>query len=104
MNKLRELARGEMCMVRVPGICNANPETTVLAHVRMIGLSGMGMKSPDWFGAWACSACHDYVDGRHSHRSSAVQRRLDLLEGMVRTQHELLKRGYLPEAQRVTGE
>lgn len=98
MAKLRELARGEPCMVRVPGVCNHDRATTVLAHVRIIGVSGMSMKSPDWFGAWCCSACHDYVD----HRGAAgdpYSRRLALLEGMVLTQHEILKRGLLPEAE-----
>jgi len=93
---LRELARGRPCMVRIPGICNGNPETTVLAHVRMMGISGMGLKAPDWFGAWACSACHDYCDNRGGYKANSVQRRLDLLEGMVRTQYELLQLGHGP--------
>lgn len=38
-------------------------ETTVLAHAPS-ELKGMGNKSPDWWGADACSACHDLVDGR----------------------------------------
>ena len=24
----------------------------------------MGIKSPDWWGAYGCSDCHDVVDGR----------------------------------------
>lgn len=99
MSKLRELARGKPCMIRIPGICNCDTETTVLAHVRMIGISGMGTKAPDWFGAWSCSACHDYVDNRRKNSAGAVQRRLDLLEGMLRTQYELLQLGLLPEAE-----
>lgn len=92
-------------MIRVPGICNRDPETTVLAHARMIGISGMGTKAPDIFGAWACSACHDYVDNRRPNSAGSVQRRLDLLEGVIRTQYELLQMGYaLTEAQRVTTE
>jgi hypothetical protein len=86
-------------MVRVPGVCNHDRATTVLAHVRIIGVSGMSMKSPDWFGAWCCSACHDYVDGRGWTKADPYGRRLFLLEGMVLTQHELMKRGLLPEAE-----
>lgn len=98
---LRKLAKGERCLVRAPGVCSGNSETTVLAHVRMIGLSGIGLKATDWFGAWACSTCHDVVDGRvHTARFTDDQRRLMLLEGMVRTQAELLKRGYLLEAEK----
>lgn len=100
---LRALARDKPCMVRIPGICNGNPETTVLAHARIIGISGMGIKAPDIFGAWACSACHDYVDNRRANSAGAVQRRLDLLEGVIRTQYELLQLGYLSEAEVTDG-
>ena len=30
--KLTKAARGRECQVRIPGVCNGNPETTVLAH------------------------------------------------------------------------
>lgn len=32
---LTKQARDRMCTVRIPGICNFNPETSVLAHYRM---------------------------------------------------------------------
>lgn len=99
---LRKLAKDKPCMIRVPGICNRTPETTVLAHLRMIGLSGAGLKAADWFAAWACSDCHDYVDNRR-YRALPEERRLALLEGVIRTQHELVERGYLlSEALRLT--
>ena len=50
--------------MRLHGVCNHNSETVVLAHYRLAGVSGMGMKSPDILGAWACSACHDAIDRR----------------------------------------
>ena len=90
MTRLRKLARGRDCQIRLPGICNFNPETTVLAHYRMSGVSGMGMKAPDICAAWACSACHSYVD---SHRDDATAR--SFLEGIIRTQHALVKEGAL---------
>ncbi|BBI46989.1 hypothetical protein KPSA1B_105772 [Pseudomonas syringae pv. actinidiae] len=31
--KLRASAKGQDCTVRIPAICNYNPETTVLAHL-----------------------------------------------------------------------
>lgn len=52
-------------MLRLPGICNGNPETTVLAHIRR-GFFGMGVKPPDICGIWCCSDCHDVYDGRRS--------------------------------------
>lgn len=60
---LRTLARGQECMVRTHA-CNGNPETTVLAHIRRGNVAGMGQKPPDTCGVWACSACHDLIDGR----------------------------------------
>lgn len=61
---LRDLAKGQMCMVRIEGLCNWTPETTVLAHIRRAGNGGTGLKPPDICGVWACSACHDEIDRR----------------------------------------
>ena len=81
-------------MVRLPGICNFNSETVVLAHIRLAGVSGMGMKSPDLIGAWACSACHDEIDGRtHKSGLSHDELRLAHFEGMARTIAQLEKEG-----------
>lgn len=35
MVDLRKAARGQMCTVRIPGYCNHDPETSVLAHYRL---------------------------------------------------------------------
>ena len=93
--KLTKAARGRDCQVRVPGVCNGNPETTVLAHYRLAGTSGMGCKPIDFQGAWACSACHDYVDGRRGSRRAddrLVARQLHA-EGVMRTQDILIREG-----------
>ncbi|MCH8600364.1 DUF1364 domain-containing protein, partial [Escherichia coli] len=50
MANLRKEARGRECQVRIYGICNGNPETTVLAHYRMAGICGTGMKPDDLIG------------------------------------------------------
>ena len=88
---LRNEARGRGCMVRLPGVCNHNSETVVLAHVRLIGVSGMGMKADDLLGAWACSACHDLIDRRARTDMDLKEVRLAHLEGMVRTIAQLRK-------------
>ena len=82
---LRKLAKGQPCMIRVPGVCNRNPETTVLAHYRLGGTCGTGMKPPDMLGAWACSACHDAVDGRVRSTWSRCELRLMHAEAVFRT-------------------
>jgi hypothetical protein len=91
---LRKEAKGRGCMVRIPGVCNFNSETVVLAHIRVAGVSGMGIKSPDLLGAWACSACHAEVDGQ-THKSGMTRDELRLahFEGMARTIAQLEKEG-----------
>ena len=64
MSKLTESARGQECHVRIPGVCNGDPETTVLAHLKPTGHGTMGGKPPDVCGVFACSDCHDVIDGR----------------------------------------
>lgn len=78
-------------MIRLEGICDHNPETTVLAHIRMPGISGMGIKADDLLGAWACSSCHDAVDRRSHTDLDRDYVRLAHLEGMVRTIAQLRK-------------
>lgn len=92
---LRDAARGESCDVRVPDTCNNDPQTTVLAHYRVVGISGMGFKSPDLIGAHACSACHDAVDGRIRTLYTKQELRLMHLEGVIRTQAKLIGRGQI---------
>ena len=92
---LRKEAKGRGCMVRIPGVCTHNSETVVLAHVRLTGVSGMGMKSPDILGAWACSSCHDAVDRRNHTDLERDYVRLMHLEGMARTIAQLEKEGLL---------
>jgi hypothetical protein len=82
-------------MVRIPEVCNYNSETTVLAHYRLAGVSGIGMKSPDILGAWACSACHDAIDRRAHTDLDRDYVRLLHLEGMARTIAQLNREGLI---------
>ena len=85
---LRKLAKGRECQVRIPRHCNHNPETTVLAHYRLAGLCGIGMKPDDMIGAWACSECHRICDGgKTDHDRQAV--RLMHAEGVMRTMAQI---------------
>lgn len=60
---LRDSARGRCCTLQIPGICNGNPETTVLCHLPS-STHGMGYKSDDYWAVFGCSSCHDVIDGR----------------------------------------
>ncbi|WP_237858068.1 DUF1364 domain-containing protein [Pseudomonas sp. PGPR81] len=92
-SKLTKAARGRECQVRIPGVCNGNPETTVLAHYRLAGTCGVGIKPNDLQGAWSCSACHDAVDSRSKTTFSLEELRLMHLEGVVRTLNILVSEG-----------
>ena len=92
---LRKLAIGRECQVRLEGICNRDSETTVLAHVRLAGLSGMGHKAPDLLGAWCCSACHDAIDRRAHLDLDREYVRLAHYEGVIRTKYALWREGHI---------
>ena len=90
-NQLRQEARDKECQIRSP-FCNGDPATTVLCHLNS---GGMGMKVDDWLGAWGCSGCHDLVDGRTpTDTLDYAILKLYHLEGVHRTQLELLNMGY----------
>jgi len=63
--RLLAMARGMPCLLRIPGVCNGDPETTVAAHSnwREHGGKGAHRKADDCYSVWACSACHlDWLD------------------------------------------
>ena len=93
MSKIRESAKGENCAIRIPGICNHNAETVVLAHYRLAGTCGIGMKPNDCQAAYSCSNCHDAVDGRLKTGLSADELKVAFAEGVMRTQQILIKLG-----------
>jgi hypothetical protein len=64
VRKVTQSAKDEICQISLP-VCNHNPETTVFAHLsrkHLIG-AGMGYKGKP-IGSYACSVCHDVIDGR----------------------------------------
>jgi hypothetical protein len=91
---LKDYAAGKPCMVRLPGICNGDTATTVLAHIRLAGITGGAQKAPDLLGAWACSACHNEVD-RRTRKLELAYATLCHLEGVMRTQYRLIKDGVI---------
>ena len=85
-------ARGQECQIRIPGVCNHNPETTVLCH---LSGGGMGAKVPDIHGAYGCSSCHDVIDFRVGYGWTCDQIRLAHHEGVIRTQNLMIEAGIL---------
>lgn len=87
---LRREAAGRECQIRLQH-CQGGP--CVLCHWRQIDISGMGIKSPDFLGAWGCAACHAAVD---SAKRGDIATQLDFARAVFRTQYQLFKEGKLP--------
>lgn len=94
---LRKEARDRDCQVRLESVCCHDASTTVLGHVRMQGISGIGFKAPDELGAWICHSCHSAADslqwGGQTFEREYVE--LAFLRGVIRTQAQLLREGKL---------
>lgn len=96
MANLRKAARGRECTVRIPGHCNGNPETSVLAHYRLAGTCGTGCKPDDTQAAIACNGCHDVIDGRTKTTDFTYDElRLMHAEGVMRTLEIWRKEGLI---------
>ena len=94
-SKYTRSARGQECQVRIPNVCNHNPETVVLAHLNG---AGMGMKHSDIHGAYACSDCHAWLDGGYvidNELAGSLKRNEYHLEGVIRTQQIMIKEGII---------
>lgn len=90
--KITDSARGEDCQVRIPGICNFNPETTIAAHMNG---GGIGTKQNDLFIAYCCSDCHSVIDGHTASMYTQCEVGLWHYEGIFRTQQLLLEKGLI---------
>jgi len=92
---LRPFAAYQECQVRLPG-CTTYP--CVLAHVRIVGSSGLGMKISDIVGAHACDHCHRAYDTRgRGDRAKAIE--LAFLRGVARTMDSLARRGLIVQGE-----
>ena len=61
---ITDLCRGHPCYVRLEGICNSTGENSAPAHLRKIGITGMGLIAPPFMVCPACPNCHDAIDRR----------------------------------------
>jgi hypothetical protein len=85
----RSMAERMPCQMRVPGVCNHNPETVVLAHSNQAKHNkGGALKAHDWAGVWACYACHTWLD----QGKAGAQEKHDAFDlGLKRMERELEK-------------
>lgn len=94
MSKITESARNQPCTVRLPFICNHDDSTTVFAHINGVRFGhGTGIKTN--FGAYACSSCHDALDGRVKTGYTQEYIKLAHLEGVIETLTILISKGLM---------
>lgn len=89
--KLRDSAKGQPCMFRIPFCCNSDPSTTVFCHAPDES-KGMGNKAHDFIGAFGCSSCHTFMDQRFG---DVVQRDAYWFKAITRTVTWWVENGYL---------
>lgn len=60
---LLEMARGRMCLIRLPGCCMGRTDTTVAEHSNLaIHGKAKARKADDCYSVWACANCHAWLD------------------------------------------
>jgi hypothetical protein len=95
--KLRQSAKGEDCLVRIPG-CPFDPAQTIWSHYRgSAGGKGGSIKATDIAGAYACTYCDAVYDGQTPRPEGMTKADVDLawLEGHVRSLVRLQQKGLL---------
>ncbi len=86
--KIMSSAKGEDCTLRLTGVCNFNPETTIAAHIGR--RRGMGVKCGDNMIVYSCSACHSEIDSKP--RTDYAD---DKLRAIEETQERLIEIGIM---------
>lgn len=90
-SKILRHAKGQNCTLRLPGICNGNPETVVFCHLNSGAAGkGMGIKAHDSLGFFGCSDCHAAYDQQRGRAELAIE----VLDAVCET-HVLLVRAGL---------
>jgi len=89
--RLRKSAKGQECTMQVVGVCNSNPETTVLAHIQTEG-GKMGGKADDFSACFCCSDCHAWLD---QHRGSELDELFYTRRAIIRTQRIWTQNGLM---------
>lgn len=95
-NKIRQSARGKNCTLRIPGICNHDSNTVTLCHLNS-NSKGVGNKSHDIHAVYACSSCHDWLDGRLTDSSlpQVPKKGSEALRALLETQDIMIQEGLI---------
>lgn len=92
---LLNLAEGEECLLRVPGYCRYDKETTVACHSnRLRDGKGKGIKAHDWCIAFGCGPCHWFID---QSRAPAALKLSYFIPGLHLTRLRIIAMGKWPD-------
>jgi hypothetical protein len=80
------------CILALFG-CRADPQYTVLAHLRGKWALGMAQKPHDFFGLYLCDRCHDILDERSHHTEQPSD--WEILNALYRSQQFMVLHGVL---------
>lgn len=95
--KIRDSAKGEACLIRLPG-CPGDPAMTIWSHYRgAAGGKGRGIKASDVAGAYGCTHCDAIYDGNAPRPAGMTKADVDLAwhEGHIRSLVRLRQKGLL---------
>lgn len=106
MSAITQSARNEDCTVRLMGVCNRNPETTVWAHDNEPeGGKARGKKliCVDHIGAYACSDCHMVYDRQVTRPAGMSKAYVDaqFAKGRAVSEQKLKDKGLWPDAEQL---
>lgn len=92
--KITDSARNAPCTLNIVGVCNHDSTTTVYAHIPD-EYKGVGYKSSDLSGCYACSSCHDVIDGRTNNKEYSDRKEFYLFRAWRRTLFMLIEKDIL---------
>lgn len=91
----RKSAQHRHCMVRHPETGDyCNGEGVVLAHIRMAGNCGVGLKPPDDCSLFLCQMHHDEMDGRAGRQRTLAATALWLVRNIYIPERKAAYRAY----------
>ena len=93
-SKLTKAAKGQDCTINLYPYCNGGGDTTVFCHAPSED-KGMGIKSPDWWGADGCCNCHDIVDRRIGVPIDDIEINECFVRGIYRTLRRRIEQGII---------
>lgn len=105
-NKFRQSARGEDCTLGFLETCCHDPDYTIVAHIGSKGnATAKRRMAYDANGVYACTPCHDFIDGRvkipdpYLTRCGQMERAdiIDLLHAREKELDSLRRRVYILE-------